>query len=295
MERTTAMDRVHPGVSLLFFVCAVGGTLLPEHPLFRVCALGGALCCHAVLCTGGGRFLWRTAAPVCAFAAVLNPLFNHRGAHILFYFPWGNPCTGESLLFGLSAAALLLCVLLWFRCYTAVMTSEKSLFLFSRAAPSLTLLLRLSLRFVPAFRRALLRTRDAQTALLGPPRTKKEALRRAFSATRIRLRDALQTAADTADAMKSRGYGLPGRTCFAAFRLRGRDAAALLFLLGCALPVFGLWAAGGLRFSFFPLPSGAPVSPLTAFCAALYTALCLFPVILHRSEVSRWNSCKSTV
>ena len=42
------------------------------------------------------------------------------------------------------------------------------------------------------------------------------------------LYDALQTAADTADSMKSRGYGLPGRTCFAAFRFRGRDAAALL-------------------------------------------------------------------
>ena len=258
MERTTAMDRLHPGVSLLFFVCAVGGTLLPEHPLFRLCALCGALCCHAILCPGEGRFLLRTAGPICAFAAVLNPLFNHRGAHILFYFPWGNPCTGESLLFGLSAAALLLVVLLWFRCYTAVMTSEKSLFLFSRIAPSLTLLLRLSLRFVPAFRRSLKRTRDAQTALLGPPKTKREALHRVFSAVQIRLRDALQNAVAVADAMKSRGYGLPGRTCFAIFRFHFRDSVSLLFLLGCALPVLGAWAAGELRFSFFPLPRVLP-------------------------------------
>ena len=294
MERTTAMDRMHPGVSLLFFVCAVGGTLLLEHPVFRLCSLCGALCCHAVCCPGAGRFLLRTATPLCAFAAVLNPLFNHRGVHILFYFPWGNPCTGESLLFGVSAACLLLAVLLWFRCYTAVMTSEKSLYLFSRAAPSLTLLLRLSLRFVPAFRRALDRTREAQTALLGPPKTKKEALRRAFSAVQLRLRDALQDAVAVADAMKSRGYGLPGRTCFAAFSFRSRDKAALVFLLACALPVLGGYAAGMTQFSFFPSPHGAPLSPPLVFCALLFLLLCLFPVMLHGWEVSKWRSCKLT-
>lgn len=294
MERTTAMDRVHPGVSLLFFVCAVGGTLLLEHPAFRLCALCGAVCCHKVCCPGAGRFLLRTAAPLCALAAVLNPLFNHRGVHILFYFPWGNPCTGESLLFGLSAACLLLSVLLWFRCYTAVMTGEKSLYLFSRTAPALTLLLRLSLRFVPVFRRALERTREAQTALLGPPRTKKEALRRAFFAVQIRLRDALQDAVAVADAMKSRGYGLPGRTGFDVFRFRSRDGVSLLFLSGCALPVLGAYPAGLLRFSFFPAPHGAPPSPLLFLCAPLFLLLCLFPVILHGWEVSRWRSCNST-
>ncbi len=294
MERTTVMDRMHPGVSLLFFVCAVGGTLLLEHPLFRACALCGALCCHAVLCPGAGRFLWRTATPVCALAAGLNPLFNHRGIHILFYFPWGNPCTAESLLFGLYSAGLLLCILVWFRCYTTVMTSEKSLFLFSRFAPSLTLLLRLSLRFLPAFRLSLNRTRDAQTALLGPPSTKKEALHRAFSAVQIHLKDALQDAVSIADAMKSRGYGLPGRTCFAAFRFHNRDKAALTALLVCALPPLGACGAGLTRFSFFPLPNGAPLSPLTVFCALAFFALCLFPVFLHGREVSRWNYCKST-
>ena len=79
MERTSAMDRLHPGVSLLFFVCAVGGTLLLDHPLFRLISLCGALCCHAVLCPGRAlRFVLRGALPLCAFAALLNPLFNHR-------------------------------------------------------------------------------------------------------------------------------------------------------------------------------------------------------------------------
>ena len=294
MERTSAMDRLHPGVSLLFFVCAVGGTLLLDHPLFRLISLCGALCCHAVLCPGKAlRFLLRGALPLCAFAALLNPLFNHRGVHILFYFPWGNPCTGESLLYGVMSACLLLSVLLWFRCYTAVMTSEKGLFLFSRAAPSLTLLLRLCLRFLPAFRRALERTRDAQTGLLGPPKTKREALRRAFTAFQTRLRAALTNAIAVSDAMRSRGYGLPGRTVYSRFALHERDKLCLPFLLCVALTVCGAYAAGLLRFEYFPAPHGAELTPLALFCALLYSLLCFFPVILQRLEVSKWRTLPS--
>ncbi len=291
MERMRAIDRLHPGVSLLFFVCAVGGTLLLEHPLLRLCSLCGALCCHLALCPGQSkRFLLKGALPLCAFAALLNPLFNHRGAHILFYFPWGNPCTGESLLYGVMSACLLLSVLLWFRCYAAVMTREKGLFLFSRAAPSLTLLLRLCFRFLPAFRRALERTRDAQTGLLGPPRTKREALRRAFAAFRVRLRAALTDAVEVSDAMRSRGYGLPGRTVYDRFSLHRRDRLCLLALAALSLPVFGAYAAGLLKFSYFPSPHGAAVSPFALFCAALFGLLCFFPLILQRSEVSAWRT-----
>ena len=182
MKCTDAVSRLHPGVILLFFLCAIGGTLLLSHPLFRVLSLVGALCCHALFCREeSGVFLLRTALPVCLLAAVLNPLFNHQGVHILFYFPWGNPCTGESLLYGVLASLLLFTVLVWFRCYTAVMTTDRSLFLFSRAAPSLSLLLRLALRMIPAMRADFTRTMEAQTCLLGPAKTNREALRRAFS------------------------------------------------------------------------------------------------------------------
>lgn len=83
MERTDAVSRLHPGVILLFFVCAIGGTLLVAHPLFRLAALLAALCCHALFCRRERyAFLLKTALPVCLLAAVLNPLFNHQGVHI---------------------------------------------------------------------------------------------------------------------------------------------------------------------------------------------------------------------
>ncbi len=295
MERTDAVSRLHPGVILLFFVCAIGGTLLVAHPLFRLAALLAALCCHALFCRRERyAFLLKTALPVCLLAAVLNPLFNHQGVHILFYFPWGNPCTGESLLYGVLASLLLFTVLLWFRCYTAVMTTARSLFLFSRAAPSLTLLLRLSLRLIPALRQAFARTMEAQTCLLGAPQTKRDTLRRAFLAVRTQLRSALDTAVQLSDAMKSRGYGLPGRTSYAQFQWRRRDSLCCLFLLSCALPVLGAALAGDLSFSVYPTPHGAPLTGLPLFCAIAFFVLCISPVIWNRSEVSAWKRSGSS-
>ena len=295
MKQTDALQRLHPGVILLFFVCAVGGTLAIAHPLFRLCALCGALCCHAICCRGQAlSFLLKTALPLCLLAAVLNPLFNHQGTHILFYFPWGNPCTGESLLYGAMAALLLFTVLLWFRCYTAVMTSDKSIFLFSRVAPSLSLLLRLSLRMIPAFRRDFARTTQAQTCLLGVPETKREALRRAFLSIKVQLRRALTDAASLSDAMKSRGYGLPGRTSYALFRWHRRDSLCTLFLLACALPILGAGMAGQLSFFYYPSLHGAAFTPMLLFCAVLFFCLCMSPVFWNRWEVRRWNLCGLT-
>jgi len=296
MHRTDVVSRLHPGVILLFFLCAIGGTLLVAHPLFRLASLIGALCSHALFCREkGGAFLLKTALPVCLLAAVLNPLFNHQGVHILFYFPWGNPCTAESLLYGGFASLLLFTVLVWFRCYTAVMTSERSIFLFSRVAPSLSLLLRLSLRMIPAMRQSFARTMEAQTCLHGAPQTKREALRRAFLAIRTQLRHALENAVQLSDAMKSRGYGLPGRTSYALFCWHRRDSLCCLFLLGCALPALGAASAGRLSFLFYPSLHGADMTPLLLFCALAFFVLCMSPVLWNSLEVLAWKRSDSSM
>ena len=52
----------------------------------------------------------------------------------------------------------------------------------------------------------------------------------------------LENAIETADSMKSRGYGLPGRTAFSIFRFDRRDKLALPVLLGCVFYILlGAW------------------------------------------------------
>lgn len=56
---------------------------------------------------------------------------------------------------------------------------------------------------------------------------------------------ALENAIETADSMKGRGYGLPGRTAFSIFRFDRRDKRALLYILTCAAVVVAGAVTGG--------------------------------------------------
>ena len=53
------------------------------------------------------------------------------------------------MLYGLASAALLSATLLWFTCYNTVMTSDKFIYLFGRVIPALSLVLSMTMRFVP--------------------------------------------------------------------------------------------------------------------------------------------------
>lgn len=57
---------------------------------------------------------------------------------------------------------------------------------------------------------------------------------------------------ETADSMKGRGYGLPGRTAFSVYRFTRRDGAALACLLAIGAMVIAGSLLGGTHFSFIP-------------------------------------------
>ena len=120
----------------------------------------------------GGRGLRQRIAwllPMALLAALVNPAFVHQGATILTYFPSGNPLTLESILYGCASGVLLAAVVLWFVCVTDVITSDKVVYLFGRIIPALSLLLSMTLRFVPQFTRRLRTVAQAQRRLGGMP------------------------------------------------------------------------------------------------------------------------------
>lgn len=285
------MDRLlrgcHPAVSFSYFALVIACAMFFMHPLCLALSLLGAGCCAAQLVGGRGlrqRIVW--LLPMALLAALVNPAFVHQGATILTYFPSGNPLTLESILYGCASGVLLAAVVLWFVCVTDVITSDKVVYLFGRIIPALSLLLSMTLRFVPQFTRRLRTVAQAQRRLgrdagRGSVRRRLRETMRVFS---IVVTWSLESGLIAADSMRGRGYGLPGRTAFALYRLDRRGAAMLLWLGFCGLYLLGGALAGGLAFQYYPLLSAGAVTPLTVSFFAVYGLLCFTPVLVDAAS-----------
>ena len=282
----------HPAVNFLYFALVLAFSMCLTHPAALLISLAGA-CCYLTRLLGASE-LGRSArwlVPMALLAAVVNPAFVHQGVTILTYLPSGNPLTLESILFGLASALLLAAVVLWFRCFGEVMTSDKFIYLFGRIIPALSLVLSMTLRFVPRFRRQFRTVAQAQR-FMGRDTENGSLLRRGRNAMKvfsILVTWSLESAIDTADSMRSRGYGQPGRTAFALYRLDDRDRSLLLWLGFCGLYLLSGVLSGGLYFQYYPLLLGAPAQPLTVSFFAVYLLLCLTPAGLSLAQRRRFR------
>ena len=110
-----------------------------------------------------------------------------------------------------------------------------------------------------------------------------------------RVEQALENAVETADSMRSRGYGLPGRTAFSIYRFDDRDKATLAWLIFCGAYLISGWMADGAYFRYYPTVKTAAWTPMTVSFMLVYLALVLTPVILDRREDRQWKSLRSEI
>ena len=282
----------HPAVSFTYFALVIACSMFFMHPVCLALSLLGALLYVARL--KGRRALRQQAAwlvPAALLAAALNPAFVHQGVTILTYLPSGNPLTLESILYGLAAGCMLASVILWFVCVTEVVTSDKIVYLFGRVIPALSLLLSMTLRFVPRFTRRLRTVAQAQRHMGRDTRNGSvlQRVREALRVFSIVVTWNLESGIITADSMLCRGYGLPGRTSFSLYRFDRRDGAVRAWLAFCGAYLLGGGLAGGLRFRYYPMLAAGVISPLTVSFFAVYALLCLTPVLLYAAEARAYT------
>lgn len=290
-----AFSEYHPGVNLCYFAAVIGLTMFLMHPVFLVLSFVCG-CAYLWYLAGGRGFLRQVGylLPVVLFTAMLNPMFNHRGETVLFFLPNANPVTLESTLFGLASAVLMGASILWFNCCNAVFTTDKIIFLFGRAIPSLSLLISMTLRFVPRFKDFLLTTWQVQKAM-EPPKGKLDTLKRAMTAFSATVSWAMEQSLVTADSMKSRGYGSAGRTAYAVYRFETRDGIALGMLLALCAGTILPWVLGTVRWSFFPALAGELLAAGPIISYLNFLGLCLMPLTIDLTEDCKWNSLRSKI
>lgn len=280
MKKTEFCD-LHPIVNLAFFAVVIGFSMIFMHPAALGVSLVGAVCFFVRLRgIRGAGFLVKLALPAAVITAVINALFNHRGETVLATLPNGSPITLESLQYGLAAAVMMSAVLTWFACFSVVMTSDKLTYLFGRLIPSLSLVLSMTLRFVPRFREQFERVREARLCMGKPAaETTRGKIREAFECFSVMITWSLEGSAETADSMKARGFGLRGRTTFEVWRFSVRDICLLVWLGACAAFLITAAVNGCFEWDFFEGGGALPGTPLSYAAFTVYLAAALTPAL----------------
>ena len=295
-EMRDRFAKYHPLVNFLYFALVIGFSMVLIHPLAQGISLVCA-CLYAVQTEGKKAvfFTLKWCLPIMLLTAFMNPAFSHEGITILLYFPTGNPLTLESILYGLSSGVLLATIMLWFANFSRVITSDKFIYLFGRMIPAMSLVLSMTLRFIPKFKAQMDLVVDAQKSI-GRDISQGSLWQRAkiaITVLSIMVTWSLENAIETADSMKSRGYGLKGRTAFSLYRFDDRDKMAMLYLGFCGFYLLAGAMISAFGFRYFPSIRYIGLNAMTLSFQFVYFILCLMPVVLNWAEEQKWKAIHS--
>ena len=293
--KNDAFSGFHPLVNFIFFVAALGLTMFIQQPVYLLISMISG-CAYLLYLRGTKGFLKQVGylVPILVMMAIMNPMFNHEGVTILWYLPNDNPITMEAICFGLASAVMMGASIVWFNCCNTVFTSDKIIYLFGRVIPALSLMISMTLRFVPRFKNFLQSVLRTQQAMHKPENTK-EKLQQALAAFSATVSWAMEQSIVSADSMKSRGYGGLGRTAFSIYIFEKRDGItiALLALLsaGAALPhILGL-----MGWTYYPSLSGTLLGPVQILAYLCYGGMCNLPLMINLMEDRKWNALRSKI
>lgn len=284
--------KCHPFVNFLYFLLVICVTVFFDHPVIIGISLAGALIYSAV--TAGRRILkyfLLIVLPMCLLCGALNPLFNHQGMTILWYFENGNPLTLESIVYGAVAAALLAAVMLWFVSFNGVMNADKIIFLFGKAVPSAATVITMVMRLVPMYGshfKEVYRVRAADCKAVNFYGKLKIGLASVSSTATW----ALENAVYTADSMTSRGYGASKRSFYSDFMFTKRDCVLTAFLLAAAAVFFASYLSGGGYAMYFPYIRLGENTALNAAAYASFGVLAFMPFCFDIWEELKWRFLK---
>lgn len=277
----------HPLVNAVYFLGAAVLSMVFIHPVFIAVSFFGAFACAARL--NGAPVIKRFFTwllPLFAAVSVLNTVLSDYGETALLSV-FGKTVTLEALVYGAVTGSMVITLILWFMSFSQTVTEEKIMALFGKKVPSVAMLIMIIFRFIPLYSQHF---SDASAARKGMGLEKtggfSAKLKNAAACASGVINRSLEHSIETADSMKSRGYGLKGKTSYSRFVFRPADGALLAaeLLLIALVTAFKIYGTGYA--SYNPAIEIGSVSP---FAVAAYALLCFLPLIIDLTEALRWN------
>lgn len=276
----TAFSSLHPVVPALYLVVTLALTMGSMQPVLIAVSLAAAFCYGC--CARGVRqslASLRWQLPFVIVVSLVNPLFSASGSTELFRVGL-RAVYLESLVYGCAMGCLFIACALWFQAACRMLPFDKVMALAGNAAPTVALMVSMTMRLIPKFVRrgrqiAAVQTVDGQAS--GRPA---DEVRDRLRLTSVLMGWGMEDSLETADAMRARGWGSSRRTTYTRYRFGVRDAAVLAALGAGGAVCILLSAIACGQFSFYPT-----LSRLVAWWGYVPYAVWMFlPVLLHVRE-----------
>ena len=291
-----AFSRIHPIVLLVYFISIFLIGMFVNNPVINIITLLGGVLSSAMLANSKKK-----SGDLCFYISMLvlisitNPIFSHNGKTPLFFMN-GNAVTKEAIVCGFFIGIMIVGIMLWFKCFNLVFTSDKIVFLFGKIIPKISLVITVSLRYIPMLKRQAGNIKKAQKAMgLYSSDSYADKIRsqmRVFSAL---IGWSMEQAVETSRVMKARGYGLKGHSNYSNYKFKSSDALMLLAILVLTFFVLLGVSDGNLNFSYYPEITKINTS-ISALCSYLcYGILTFMLFFIEAEEIIRWNYCRSKI
>lgn len=284
--------RSHPLLNFLYFVFVIGISMFSMHPAFLAVSFVMSWS-YSVVLMG-----WKTLKfnvlillPALVLMTLINTLNVHNGVTVLFYLN-NNRITLEAIVYGFAAAVMLTNVIVWFRCFSTIVTADKFIYLFGRAAPVLALTLSMIMRYIPLLKNRFKEISMGQRCMgrVSKGRGLVSKIKLYGKELSILIAWSLEASIESADSMEARGYGLHGRTSFHLFKLASQEKVLLAVMAVLGGITTAACAAGKLSIYYYPAILLKPLDWTQWLSLVAYTALMAIPMVMDAKGWREWNS-----
>lgn len=124
---------------------------------------------------------------------------------------------------------------------------------------------------------------------------KKDRVKRTVGQVSMLTTWALENSIETADSMRARGYGLPGRTNYSGFKMRKKDAVMMAFLAVICISLTAGRAAGNMSFYAYPVIVTSVMDMREAAMFIVYSVMCWLPALMMAEEEIEWKRSRSRI
>lgn len=276
-------DSYHPMINFMFFFAVIVSALTFDHPVFLLISY---LCSfiYSIYLNGARNVLFNIVLiPLMIIWMFYYASYNHFGVTNLTVNFIGNQITLESLVYGLIIGVKASSVLMWFSCIHSVLSSDKIIYLFGKITPTISLFLSILLRMIPHIKE---KVRKIQIAQKGIGRGINQGnilcrIRNFMRIISIVVTWLIEDTVQKSDSMRSRGFGLKGRSTFSIYRFDNRDRSFVITLFYCFTILFMGVLLDQTSILYNPEIIMNRVTPLSFCFYTIYGFLCLLPMILQ--------------